>query len=154
MAGASPRGEGPCRLIRYVIDSSAVWRILRDEQLRASWSEVVSVGAVGSCQPQRIEFRRSARDLGDHDDMSRMFDDLYPDVPVHKSAWRWIETAQYRLCRRGQHRALSVVDLLICAVAAHHGLTVLHDDTDFVAAARHLADISERRVDDEPSDFL
>lgn len=137
-------------MIRYVIDSSAVWRILRDEKLRESWAEVVSVGAIGSCHPQRIEFRRSARDLGDHEDMSQMFDDLYPDVPIHKSAWRWMEAAQHRLCRSGQHRALSVVDLLICAAAAHHGLTVLHDDNDFSAAARHLTDVSERRVDDVP----
>ena len=138
-------------MIRYLIDSSALWRILRDEELRAFWEEAVSVGAVGSCLAQRVEFCRSARGIDDYDDMSHMFDELYPDVPIHKSAWRWIETAQHRLCRSGQHRAMSVVDLLICSAAAHHGLTVLHDDNDFVAAARHLTDVSERRVVDVPT---
>lgn len=36
------------------------------------------------------------------------------------------------------------------SVAACHGLTVLHDDNDFVTAGRHLTDVSERRVSDIP----
>jgi predicted nucleic acid-binding protein len=35
------------------------------------------------------------------------------------------------LAERGQHRAPSVPDLIIAAVAESAGLTVLHDDTDF-----------------------
>lgn len=137
-------------MIRYVIDSSGLWRILRDDELRAAWAEAASIGAVGSCHAQRVEFRRSARDVAEYDDMTQMFDDLYPDVPIHKSAWRWIEAAQHRLCRDGVHRALSPVDLLICSVAAYHGLTVLHDDNDFVTAGRHLKDVWERRISDIP----
>lgn len=137
-------------MIRYLIDSSALWRILRDSALRAAWAEVVSVGAIGSCQPQRVEFRRSARTLNEYEQMSGMFDALYPDAAIPKGAWRWIESAQYRLLRQGAHRALSAVDLLICATAAHHHLVVLHDDKDFVAAARCLPDLRERTVYDVP----
>ncbi len=75
-----------------------------------------------------------------------MFDVLYPDAVVPKGAWRWIESAQYRLLRHGAHRALSGVDLLICATAAHHNLVVLHDDSDFVTAARYLPDLRERTI--------
>lgn len=78
--------------------------------------------------------------------MNDMFVGSYPDVPVPKTAWRWIEAAQYRLLRKGAIRAFSVVDLLICATAAVHGLIVLHDDNDFAAAARLLDDVRERRV--------
>ncbi len=78
--------------------------------------------------------------------MSRTFLDLYPDVPVPKSAWRWIESAQYRLAGAGVLRALSVVDLLVCATAADRGLTVVHDDADFEVAERHLPEVSARRV--------
>ncbi|SDU33760.1 PIN domain-containing protein [Jiangella alkaliphila] len=137
-------------MIRYLIDSSALWRILRSDELRAAWGEVISAGAVGSCPPQRSEFRRSARDIDEYDQMSAMFDALYPDVSVPKDAWRWIESAQYRLLRKGMHQALSIVDLLVCATAAHHSLTVLHDDGDFVAAAQHLPDVRERRVRQVP----
>ncbi|MDR0345908.1 MAG: PIN domain-containing protein [Nocardiopsaceae bacterium] len=138
-------------MIRYLLDSSGLWRILRDSALRSAWAEVVTVGAVGSCHPQRVEFRRSARSADEYEQMSGMFDELYPDTPVPKGAWRWIESAQYRLVRHGEHRALSAVDLLICATAAHHGLVVLHDDNDFTTAARRLPDVAERNVRDSPS---
>jgi hypothetical protein len=71
---------------------------------------MVSAGAAGSCDPQRVEFRRSARSIDEYEQMSEMFEQLYPDVPVPKTAWRWIESAQYRLLRHGAHRALSAVD--------------------------------------------
>lgn len=137
-------------MIRYLLDSSALWRILRDPGLRASWAEVISLSVVGSCQPQRVEFRRSARTIDEYDQMSEMFDALYPDAPVPKGAWRWIESAQYRLLRHGAHRALSAVDLLICATATHHGLALLHDDGDFVTAARYLPDLRERTIRNAP----
>lgn len=137
-------------MIRYLLDSSALWRILRDSDLRASWAEVVSLGVIASCHPQRAEFRRSARTIDEYEQMSGMFDALYPDAAVPKAAWRWIESAQYRLLRRGARRALSVADLLICATAAHHDLVVLHDDRDFMAAAQYLPDLRERSIHDAP----
>jgi predicted nucleic acid-binding protein len=132
--------------MRYLVDSSAMWRMLRDATVRVGWADVISDHAIGSCQPQRTEFRRSARTLDEYEQMTSMFVHLYPDVPVPKTAWRWVESAQYRLLRNGAHRALSCVDLLICACAAARGLVVLHDDNDFVTAARHLPDLVERRV--------
>lgn len=78
--------------------------------------------------------------------MNHTFRDLYPDVPVPKAAWRWIESAQYRLAAAGSARALSVVDLLVCATAAERGLTILHDDADFELAQRQLLDIKAQRV--------
>ena len=138
-------------MIRYLLDSSALWRILRDAALRAAWAEVISAGAVGSCHPQRVEFRRSARTIDEYEQMSAMFAELYPDATVPKGAWQWIESAQYRLLRHGAHRALSAVDLLICATAAQRDLVVLHDDNDFATAARHLPDLRERSIHDVPS---
>jgi predicted nucleic acid-binding protein len=137
-------------VIRYLLDSSALWRILRDPALRAAWAEVISVGAIGSCQPQRVEFRRSARTIEEYEQMSGMFDALYPDAALPKGAWRWIESAQYSLLRQGAHRALSAVDLMICATAAQRGLVVLHDDKDFATAARYIPDVRERTIHDAP----
>lgn len=131
---------------RYLVDSTAVWRLQRDPALSDTWETEIREGTIGSCHPQRAEFRRSARSLDEYDDMTDMFGDLYPDVPVPKNAWRWIETAQYRLAQRGRHQALSVVDWLICATAVHHGLIVLHDDKDFATAARLLSDLEVHNV--------
>jgi predicted nucleic acid-binding protein len=137
-------------VIRYLIDSSALWRILREESVRSAWADAITNGAIGSCEAQRAGFRRSARNLDDYERMAAMFEDLYADAPVPKSAWRWIEAAQARLVRHGQHRALSVADLLVAATAAHHGLVLLHDDNDFATVARHLTDLVERNVRDAP----
>jgi predicted nucleic acid-binding protein len=134
----------------YLIDSSALWRILRDPAIRTAWTDIISDHAIGSCQPQRAEFRRSARNADEYDQMMTMFVDLYPDVPLPKNVWRWVESAQYRLLLAGAHRALSCVDLLICACAAIHGLVVLHDDSDFAVAARSLTDLRERQVSRTP----
>jgi predicted nucleic acid-binding protein len=138
-------------VIRYLLDSSGLWRVMRDPALREAWAEVITAGAVGSCNPQRTEFRRSARNLDEYEQMTAMFEDLYPDAPVPKTVWRWVESAQHRLLRRGAHRAMSVADLLVAATAAHHGLVVLHDDSDFAVAARHVTDLVERRIHDTPS---
>jgi hypothetical protein len=70
--------------MRYLADSSALWRLLRDPGVRAGWADVISDHAVGSWQPQRTEFRRSARNLDEYEQMTAMFGDLYPDVPVPK----------------------------------------------------------------------
>ena len=136
--------------VRGAVPDSALWRILREPSIRAGWAEMVSDHAIGSCQPQRTEFRRSARHLDEYEQMNAMFVDLYPDVAVPKTAWQWVESAQYRLLRAGVHRALSYVDLLVCACAATHGLVLLHDDDDFVTAAHQLPDLAERRVQTLP----
>jgi predicted nucleic acid-binding protein len=137
-------------VIRYLIDSSALWRIQRDKLLREAWAEVISNSAVGSCQPQRTEFKSSARNHMEYESMSDMFAELYTDVAVPKSAWQWVEATQYRLARNGGHQGLSVVDLLISATAAHHGLIVLHDDNDFATVARNVQDLRERNVNATP----
>jgi predicted nucleic acid-binding protein len=137
-------------VIQYLIDSSALWRILRDDKVRESWSDVLTAGAVGSCDPQQVEFSRSARSINEYEDMRDMFVALYPNVAVPKAAWSWIDSAQYRLLRHGAHRALSAVDLLICATAAGHDLVVLHDDSDFATASRWLPDVRDRSIFDSP----
>ena len=78
--------------------------------------------------------------------MNQMFSDIYPDVPVPKSVWRWVDSAQHRLASAGSVRALSVVDLLVCGTAAARGLVVLHDDADYELAARNLPEVRARRV--------
>jgi predicted nucleic acid-binding protein len=133
-------------LIYFLVDSSAVWRLQRQPELTEAWNSSIVSGAIGSCEPQRAEFRRSARNAAEFDQMNQTFRVVYPDVPVPKSVWRWIDSAQHRLAGAGVVRALSVVDLLICGTAAAKGLVVLHDDADYELAERHLPDLRARRV--------
>jgi predicted nucleic acid-binding protein len=135
-------------VIHYLLDSSGLWRLLREEHLRDAWLETTTLRTIGSCSPQRAEFRRSARNRAEYEAMGRMFADLYPDVPLPKRLWDWGEAAQYTLAGNGAIGAASPLDLMICATAAHHGLIVLHDDADFVTVARFLSDVGERNVRD------
>jgi len=133
-------------LIHFLVDSSAVWRIQRQPEVTEAWNSALLSGGVGSCEPQRAEFRRSARNADEFDQMNQIFRDVYPNVPVPKSVWRWIDTAQHRLAVAGAVRGLSIVDLLVCGTATLAGLVVLHDDADYELAARHLPDLEARRV--------
>ena len=104
---------------------------------REAWYDAIDAEAIGSCYPQRAEFLYSARDAAEYDEITEMLSDLYPDVAVPKTAERWVSSVQYQMARTGHHRSASAVDLIIAATAAHHGLTVLHNDDDYRTVARH-----------------
>jgi predicted nucleic acid-binding protein len=130
----------------YLLDTSGLVRILSDTGLQDTWYDAIDAEVIGSCYPQRAEFLYSARDASEFDEITEMFADLYPDVSVPKNAGRWIATVQHRMARAGEHRSASAVDLIIAATAAHHGLTVLHDDADYRTIGRHAPDLIEHSV--------
>lgn len=130
----------------YLLDTSGLVRLLREPKLQEAWYDAVDAEAIGSCYPQRAEFLYTAKDRAEYDEITEMFGDLYPDVTVPKTAGRWIASVQHHMARAGEHRSASAVDLMIAATAAHHGLTVLHDDADYRTVARHASDFSEHNI--------
>jgi predicted nucleic acid-binding protein len=132
----------------YLLDTSGLVRLLADPSLQKAWYDAVDAEAIASCYPQRTEFLYSARNAAEYDEITEMFGDLYPDVSVPKNAGRWIASVQHHMARAGEHRSASAVDLMIAATAVHHGLTVLHDDADYRAVARHAPDFSEHDIRD------
>ena len=132
----------------YLLDTSGLVRLLKDPSLQNAWYEAIDAESIGSCYPQRAEFLYSARNASEYEEITEMFSDLYPDVSVPKNDGRWIATVQRQLARAGQHRSASAVDLIIAATAAHHGLTILHDDADYRTVARHTSDLTEHNVHD------
>ncbi|MEU8539717.1 PIN domain-containing protein [Streptomyces sp. NPDC048717] len=129
-----------------LLDTSGLVRLLSVPSLKAAWCDAIDAGAIASRCPQRAEFPYSARDSLEYDEIAEMFGDLYPDVAVPKNAGRWIGSVRHRMARAGEHRSASAVDLMIAATAAHHGLTVLHDDADYRTIARHASDLSEQSI--------
>ncbi|CCK65790.1 PIN domain-containing protein [Mycobacterium canetti] len=132
----------------YLLDTSALVRLLSNEKLQQAWYDAIDADAIGSCFPQRAEFLFSARDRVEYDEIAEMYSDLYPDVAVPKRADRWVEATQYRMSRAGEHRSASAIDLIIAATAAHYGLTVLHDDNDFATVARHAPELGQHNIYD------
>jgi predicted nucleic acid-binding protein len=132
----------------YLLDTSGLVRLLGEPALQEAWYDALDAEAIGSCYPQRTEFLYGARDRTEYDEITEMFGDLYPDVSVPKNAGRWISSVQHHMAKAGEYRSASAVDLMIAATAAHHGLTVLHDDTGYRTVARHAPDFSEHNIRD------
>ncbi|KOU02545.1 ribonuclease [Streptomyces sp. NRRL F-4711] len=131
-----------------MLDTSGLVRLLRDPKLQVAWYDAIDAGAIASCYVQRTEFLYNARNRREYDEIAEMFSDLYPDVAVPKNAGRWISAVQHRMAQAGEHRSASTVDLVIAATAAHHGLTVLHDDADYSTVALHASDLTEHNIHD------
>jgi predicted nucleic acid-binding protein len=132
----------------YLLDTSGLVRLLGDAKLQEAWYDAVDAEAIGSCCPQRTEFLYTARNAAEYGEITEMFGDLYPEVSVPKNAGRWIASVQHYMAQAGEHRSASAVDLMIAATAAHHGLTVLHDDADYRTVARHVPDFREHNIRD------
>ncbi|MFE1753100.1 PIN domain-containing protein [Streptomyces anandii] len=133
---------------RYLLDTSALWYLFRTPGALGAWEGYVGAGGFLVCEPTRTEFLYSATSPAHRDELAGELDALCALAPVPKNAWRWVDTAQYKLTQKGQHRSAGPVDLLLCATAVHHDLTVLHLDDDFRAVARVVTELRERNVRD------
>jgi len=119
---------------RYLIDTSAVFRILQGK-LRQAWSDQLAAGIVATCPIVELEFLYSARSLADRLARQRLFHNLFGWVPMSERAWERAAEVQQLLTEAGTHRSAGPVGLLIAATAEHERLTVLCDDRDFEAVA-------------------
>ncbi|MFE1307825.1 PIN domain nuclease [Streptomyces sp. NPDC058755] len=133
-------------MITYLLDTSALWYLFRTPGALSPWEGHIAAGVFHICEPTRTEFLYSATGPAHRDEMAEELDTLCHLAPVPKNAWRWVDTAQYKLTQHGQHRAVGPVDLLVCATAVHHGHTVLHVDNDFVAVADVVKEVQQRDV--------
>ncbi|MEC3957299.1 PIN domain nuclease [Nocardia sp. CDC153] len=135
-------------MIGYLVDTSALWRLFRDDKIFSTWQPEIDAAALSICEATRAELLFSATGPTDRDEIAADLDTVFGLATVPKSVWRWVDTAQYKLTQRGQHRSAGVVDLVVCATAVHHGLTVLHADADFATVARVLPELQERDIRD------
>lgn len=133
-------------MIGYLLDTSALWRLFRQQDVFATWRPEIDAGVLRICEATRTEFLYSATGPADRDELAADLDAICKPAAVPKNAWRWVDTAQYKLTQRGQHRSAGVVDLIICATAVHHDLTVLHTDDDFAAVGRVLPELRQRDI--------
>ncbi|QIS14549.1 PIN domain-containing protein [Nocardia arthritidis] len=129
--------------MKYLVDTSGIWNLLRDKGTRTKLFSVLETGSVNICAPTRLEFLFSARGPADRDQMESELNGLFESVSVPKDSWRWAEMAQYKLTQQGQHRGPGPIDLVLCATAVHHGLTVLHADNDFTTVSRIVPELTE-----------
>jgi len=131
---------------QWLIDKSAYVR-LRECADAETWMTRIDRGLVRISTLTRLELGYSARNGDDlRDDLEVPPLSLIPLEHLWPAAENRAMEVQTLLADRGQHRAPSIPDLLIAAIAETAGLTVLHVDKDFDLIASITGQPVERLV--------
>jgi len=114
----------------YLVDTSAIARVA-DDDVRAVLTRLGGLGLLATCVTVDLEVLYSARSPQEYDVSEGLRASAFTDLPLASSIGRRAREVQAALARRGQHRAVGVIDLLTAAIAEHYSATVLHYDSDF-----------------------
>jgi predicted nucleic acid-binding protein len=130
--------------MKYLIDTSALVRLLRD-QVDPSWVRYADTGRFAICEPVLIEF---LRDMGKREAQAAEAELLsgHDWVPMPAETGAFVRALRRDLTARSMQTMLSVADYLIAATAIQLKLTILHEDKDFCAVAKHFPQLSEQRI--------
>lgn len=123
-------------MTRYLIDKSALSRAGLPE-VRARLAEVLADDGVATCPIVDLEMLYSARTAAEYETWRADRRVGYRNLPLTPEVGERALAAQRHLAQKGQHRGVSIPDLLVAGCAEVHGYTVLHYDADYdrVAAA-------------------
>ena len=113
----------------YLADTSAFTR-LNKPNVASAIGPLIAEGKIALCAPVAFELGHSARSGADYEAiMSRI--DAFESAPATEGDHQRALEVQRLLAQQGQHRAVSLVDALVAAIAESRNLTVLHYDADF-----------------------
>jgi len=118
---------------RYLADTSVFARLSRPS-VAAAFSPLAAGGMVTLCAPVAFELGYAARSPDDYRAVADRLSSFSP-VPTTDADHRRALEIQAGIAARSQHRALSMVDALVAAVAEARDLVVLHYDADFELVA-------------------
>lgn len=126
---------------RDLVDMS-VWARAGKPGVRAALEPKLLRGLVGTSGIIDLELLFSARNADDYERMlgRRQAFEWFPTTD--EIVARAIEVQGF-CARKGNHRALSIPDLLVAATAERHGLTLLHYDGDFDLIAEVTGQLTE-----------
>jgi hypothetical protein len=113
--------------VRYLLDTSAYFQGRTSQPAAERIDALARDEALAVCSPMMLEVLYSSRRSRDWHSLRAALNGL-PRVELGDPITA--VDLQGELARRGQHRT-PVIDMLIAATAAEHGLTVLHYDRDF-----------------------
>jgi len=129
----------------WLIDKSAYVALQNaDKEIRDIWRERINRGMVRISNVTRLEIGYSARNGIEHSE--EMNNPPLSLMPVEYLTPRMEDRAvqlQGILAKRGYHRAPSIADLLLAAIAEEADLTILARDKDFMLIAEHTGQAVE-----------
>ncbi|MFE9655206.1 PIN domain nuclease [Micromonospora sp. NPDC006431] len=113
----------------YLLDSSALARWPKPT-VSPVLDELSDRGLLAVCKAVEIEVIHSARTAKDAQ-RARWLLGGFEWLAMPDEIWDRAIDVQVKALHKGNHRALSMADLLIAATAERHSATVLHYDGDF-----------------------
>ncbi|MFJ9825964.1 PIN domain nuclease [Streptomyces sp. NPDC101160] len=122
--------------VTFLIDTSAVFRIIDVKHVRESLLKHMAEGVIGLCDITELEILYSAQSANDRLAKEELLAKLFNWTAVPDGVYSRARRVQQMLTNRGEHRSAGPVDLLVAATAELSGLTLLHYDRDFEAIAR------------------
>lgn len=124
-------------IARFLIDTSAAaW--MRLAAVAERLEPLINGGLVATCATLDVEALYSARSPGEYERVRADRREAYEYLPTDDVHWQRAFDGQRSLALTGRHRAVGIIDLLTAVLAAEHGMTVLHYDSDFEIAAEVL----------------
>ena len=121
---------------RFLLDTSAMVRLLRDKAVRGRWEQQITAGLVAVCPLVELELLYTARSAAHRVELQELIAAAFVWVPMPDRAFSRAANVQDALTRAGQHRSAGAVDLLVAAAAELNSLTLVHYDRDFDQVAR------------------
>lgn len=116
---------------RFLLDTSALVRLLRDPAVRARWEQQITAGLVAVCPIVELELLYTARSTKDRDELVELLGTAFAWVAMPDRVFARAADVQATLTWRGQHRSAGAVDLLVAATAELSTLILVHYDRDF-----------------------
>jgi predicted nucleic acid-binding protein len=116
--------------VRYLLDKSAAYRA-HFAAVRQRLEPLMERGLLARCGVTDLEFGVSARSGEDHRALGRYRRDALEYLTSPDTVWDRAWQVQEALADKGLQRSVKVGDLLIAAVAEHHGISIIHYDHDF-----------------------
>jgi predicted nucleic acid-binding protein len=116
---------------RFLVDTSAVVRLLRDREVRTRWASQVTAGVIGICPITELEVLYSARSKADREEWLELLTATFTWIVAPDRAFSRASEIQAAMTARGTHRSAGAVDLLVAATAELSSLTLVHYDHDF-----------------------
>ncbi|AYL39118.1 PIN domain nuclease [Streptomyces fungicidicus] len=120
--------------MRYLIDKSALARRAKPA-VRGVLDPLIQRGLLAVTGAVEMEILYSARNPAEAEKL-RYWLAGFDYLPCPDECWGRAKEIQAQATRTGNHRALSMADLLIAATAERHGVPVLHYDEDYEQIAK------------------
>ena len=127
-------------LTRYLVDTSALVRLLRSTEAGARWEEQITAGLVAVCPVVELELLYTARSKANRDELVELLRTAFGWVAMPERVFDRGSEIQQALTAHGAHRSAGTVDLLIAATAQLSDLVLLHFDRDF----DRVSDVTEQ----------